>query len=170
MSNLICKISNYKYEIIILLFNLILISIFFYSHGNISTDVGREALIPQAILNGEVLYKDILNIYGPTSYFINAIFYKIFSVKLETLYFAGSLTAIIFSFFIFKVSTFFLSKKISLIVSCFIIVSCCYNSGLYNFIFPYSFAVIYGLTSYVLAVYFLIKYIDRLKDKFIFLS
>ena len=36
------------------------------------SDIGRELYIPQQILNGEVLYKDIFNVYPPLSYLLNA--------------------------------------------------------------------------------------------------
>ena len=164
------KFVKDPFLIFILLINLCLIAIFFYSHGNISTDIGREALIPQAILNGEVLYKDILNIYGPASYYINAIMYKICEIRLETLYVAGSICSLIFTVFFYSLCEKFFDKGISALLTLLVSTSCLYNSGLYNFIMPYSFAAIYGLTGYLLSTFFTIKYIEDNDKKHLYLS
>ena len=37
------------------------------------SDIGRELYIVQQMLNGEVLYKDIFNVYAPLGYQINAL-------------------------------------------------------------------------------------------------
>jgi len=49
---------------------------FFWLHQGILTiDTGRELYIPSRILSGELLYKDILNIYGALAYQINALLF-----------------------------------------------------------------------------------------------
>ena len=60
--------------------------------GNLFVDCGREAYIPMQILKGEVLYKDIFNIYAPLSYLFNAFLFKLFGENLQVLYFAGFIT------------------------------------------------------------------------------
>lgn len=164
------KLKNNIYEISIITFATICCIVFFYCHGNISTDVGREVMMPLSILNGEVLYKDILNIYAPASYYINAIFMLIFGAKLESLYIAGSLCSIIFLLTFFKLSEKFFNKNLSLTLTLFVSLTCVYNSRLYNFILPYSYAVIYGLTAYTISLYFLLEYQDKKDAKNLYLS
>lgn len=105
------KIKSYfkthETEITLFVFSLAMTVFYFYSHGNISTDTGREAMIPMAILNGQVLYKDILNIYAPLGFYINAIFMAIFGIRLESLYIGGAISAIISLIMLYKISVSF---------------------------------------------------------------
>ena len=64
-------------------------------------DVGREAYIPWQMLKGQLLYKDIFNVYGALGYQINAILYYIFGVHLNTLYFAGFFNSLIILYSVF---------------------------------------------------------------------
>ena len=81
--------------------------IFWGTQGLFSIDTGREFYIPQQMLNGEVLYKDIFNIYGALSYQINAILFAIFGTKITTLYSTG-----LFNSFIIIIILYFLLKNI----------------------------------------------------------
>ena len=65
--------------------------IFCGHYGNILSDIGREIYYPERILSGDILYKDIFDIYGPFAYLYNALLYKIFSPNLAVLYFSGIL-------------------------------------------------------------------------------
>lgn len=70
--------------------------IFFTGHYNgILIDFGREVYYPERLLEGKILYKDLFNIYGPLSYQINAVLYKIFGAKLSTLYAAGAVCSLL---------------------------------------------------------------------------
>ncbi|MGN0015641.1 MAG: glycosyltransferase family 39 protein [Candidatus Gastranaerophilaceae bacterium] len=140
---------------------------FFYCHGNISTDTGRELMIPYEILNGKILYKDILNIYAPLAYYINAFIYKLFGIKAESLYIGGAISSLIYLFVLNKISEYFLSKKVSFFITLFVALSCIYNSRLFNFILPYSYSMTYGLTFYICATYFIIKSIKTENQKFL---
>ncbi len=102
-----------KYKGIIL--PLILIFIFFTGvnlswgkWGHVIYDCFREAVLPQAILDGKVLYRDITNLYPPLGYYFNALLYLIFGNSLNTLYWAG----IINSFLILSI-IYFVVKKYS---------------------------------------------------------
>jgi len=81
-------ILNYKPKIIhifVILFLLnLLIFTFFYGKTSLFSDVSRELYIPIAMNNGEVLYKDIFNVYAPLGYQINEIIIKLFSDKINT--------------------------------------------------------------------------------------
>jgi len=69
---------------------LLLAIIATYAHqGHLIIDCGREVYYPTQILLGKVLYKDILNIYGPFSYMFNALLFKIFGINLNVLYISG---------------------------------------------------------------------------------
>ena len=152
--------SEYIYEYIILIVSIVFCVCFFNNHCNLITDFGREVLIPVEILNGQVLYKDILNIYGPLSYYINALAVFLFGKNLNTFFITGSLNCIIFSLLIYKIGTKFFDKKLSLFSSLLISVYCMYGFGLYDFQHPYTYAVTYGLTFGTASVFYFIKYFE----------
>ena len=84
-------------------FNIVLITVFiivtsFFVSNHLQflyADRGRELLIPEEMLNGKILYKDITMIYFPLAYYINAFIYKLIGVNVNS--FAATQT--IFCFF-----------------------------------------------------------------------
>ncbi len=49
-------------------------------------DFGRELYIPWVLSQGKVLYKDInMFFYGPFSYYVNALLFKIFGIHINTI-------------------------------------------------------------------------------------
>lgn len=154
--------------ITLIVLSLILSTIFFYSHGNISTDTGREAVIPLALLNGEIMYKDILNIYAPLSYYINSIFMTIFGIKLESLYFGGVITTLISTILLYKISQKSINRVTSFFLTLFVAVTCFYNSSLFNFIMPYSYAVTYAICFTFATTYYLLKFTEQKENKYIY--
>ncbi len=132
-------------------------------YGNILTDFGREMLFPKAILDGKVLYKDILGIYFPLAYQINALGYKFFGINLSVLEFLGLINTFIFSISLYLLSKEFLKSSFSLLFSITITVCAAFNGSLFNLLLPYSSSMSYGATAYVISVLFLIKYIKQNK-------
>ena len=68
-----------KYKSIILPLILLLIfavctALTWGKWGHIIYDCFREAVVPQALLDGKVLYRDITNLYPPLAYQFNALF------------------------------------------------------------------------------------------------
>jgi hypothetical protein len=133
-------------------------------------DVGREILIPQAMLEGKVLYRDILNLYGPLAYEINALLFLIFGVKLNTLYAAGAMCSLIFIYSIYAIAREFTSQALSTTLTATIIAMGMFNPSLHNFLLPYTFAVTYGICAYVISTLCLIKYIKTQKPVFAILA
>lgn len=170
MTNIKNHFKNNIYVITLIVFSVILSSLFFYSHGNISTDSGREAMVPFAILNGEILYKDILNIYAPLSYYINTVLMAILGVRLESLYVGGVLTSIISAVILYKIAERFIDKKIAFYLTLFIATTCFYNSSLFNCIMPYAYAVTYALCFTFCSLFFMLKFLENNDNKFLYFS
>ena len=142
----------------------------YLSQGLLSIDTGREFYIPQQMLNGEVLYKNIFNIYGALSYQINAILFAIFGVKITTLYWAGIQNSLVIVITVYLLGKEFLKKELSAFVSLTIILSLVVSPFLYNSNLPYAYAISYALSSFLLSVLFLIKYIKTENNKMAYLS
>ncbi len=160
-------IKKHHQEITLIVLFLGINFMFFYSHGNISTDIGREAMIPMALLNGEIMYKDILNIYAPLAYYINACIMAALGIKLESLYIGGIISSFISLFMLLKIAKKFLEKRIAELLIIFIAITCFYNSTLFNFIMPYAFSVTYALCFIFSAIYLLILYTENKNDKYL---
>ena len=140
-------------------FNIILLLIFILGYGrfgNVIVDSFREAYIPAQMLQGQVLYKNIFNIYAPLSYIINAVLFSIFGTKLWVLYAAGLAATIGIVNLTFKIAEKFLDKSISLSIVLFLISASVLSPNVFNFIFPYSYGMLYGLLFILASIYFVL--------------
>lgn len=127
-------------------------------------DVGREAYIPWQMLKGQLLYKDIFNVYGPLGYQINAILYAIFGIHLNTLYFAGYINTLIILFSVFFISKIFVKNDIALTITCVVLFVCAFSQNFFSFIFTYSYNAIYALSGFLLSLLFALKFIKNNKN------
>ena len=157
-------LNENKYLLLLWVFCIAGLVIFCGHYSNILIDFGREVYYPEQILEGKVLYKDLFNIYGPLSYQINAVLYKIFGAKLSTLYGAGWVSSILAVSGIYIIAQKFLSKFLSFCIGFFTISVCVATTCIFNFHFPYSWAVLYGLISFLFSLYFLLKNNDDKKS------
>ena len=151
---------GYIYSVI--LFAIIII-LFISTYGNIynaHSDIGREFYIPSQMLKGQVLYKDIFNIFPPLGYFINAFFLKIFGDNVNTFYFIGLVLSIFILVPLYKLTKKYCDSLTAFLVTLTIVITCMFYPSLSNWITPYSYSVLYSLASIVWAIYFLDKYID----------
>jgi hypothetical protein len=64
----------------------------------------------------------------------------------------------------------FLSKFLSFAIGFFTIAIGVTSTSIFNFHFPYSWAVMYGLTAFLYSLYFLLKYWDEKNTKNLYLS
>ena len=147
----------------LILFNIIILLTFIigYGHfGDIMVDSFREAYIPSEVIKGQVLYKNIFTIYAPFSYLFNALLFKIFGVHLSVLYFAGLFATFGILNFVFSIANRFMNKTYSLSIVLFIISVSVLSPNVFNFYFPYSYGILYGILFILASIYF------ALKDKF----
>lgn len=165
-----CNMKIDKYLVFLWLI-CILGLIFFVGHfSGILIDFGREVYYPEQMLNGKVLYKDLFNIYGPFAYQINAILYKIFGTKLSALYGAGIVCSLLTVSGIYLIAKKFLSGFSSFSIGIFSIVIGVTTTSIFNFHFPYSWAMLYGLVAFLYSLLFLIKFQEDNKVKNLYFS
>lgn len=149
-----------KKNLQILLLNLLVLLCFILGYGrfgDIIINSFREAYIPEQILKGQVLYKDIFTIYAPFAYLFNAFLFKIFGVSLNTLYCAGLFVSLGITNLIYLISKEFFSKNSACIVVFFFICTSILSPNIYNCFFPYSYGMLYGLLFILAGVLFAIK-------------
>jgi len=156
-----------KYIIILWIFCIAGLIIFVGHYSGILIDFGREVYYPEQILNGKVLFKDLFNIYGPLSYQINALLFKIFKINLTTLYITGSLCAIVIVSLVYKIANRFLSKFLSFAVAFYTTAIGIWTTSIFNFHFPYSWALLYGLIAFLSSLYLLLKFDETKASKYL---
>lgn len=159
-----------KYLILLLAILIAAVIPTYAHHGHLLIDCGREVYYPTQILLGKVLYKDILNIYGPFSYFFNAILFKLFGINLNVLYIAGCMSTALIAGLIYLIAKRFLSPFLSFSIAVFTIFIGVLTHYVSNFIFPYSYAMLYGLAAFLLSVLFLLKYEENKNNSNLYLS
>lgn len=157
--------KEYKNLIIIFVVFVITALIFQNKTFTLYIDFGREAFFPKSILDGEILYKDIFNVFGPFSYLWNALMYKIFGIKLSTLYLAGCLNALSIVFAFYYILRNFFDEKLSLILNLFAIEFCIFTTSLMNFVTPYSYAIVYGFNFFLISICFYLAFLNGKREK-----
>lgn len=151
--------SNLKYILPLFFLSVLVFGLTYAHQGNIVIDCGREVFYPKRILEGAVLYKDLFNIYGPFAYLYNAFLFKIFGINLNVLYISGILTATGIISFVFLISRLFFDKLLSTSITVLTLILGCFSFYIFNYIFPYSFSMTYGLLAVLASVYFLLLFV-----------
>ncbi len=139
--------------------------------GDPVVDCGREAYIPFAMADlGKVLFKDIVCIYGPVPYYINALVVKLFGASFGVMQAIGAFFAYMFLFLFYSFSKRFFGAAPAFFMSFLVLVSCVFSVHIFNYIFPYSYAMLYALVFSLLALFFIFKYSDTKKAEFLYLT
>ena len=172
MKEIIKKLQDKNiFEIIFILLMIFICSKIYDFHiVNIMCDRGRELFIPEAIADGKVPYRDILLLYFPLGYYLNALFMLIGKVSLNSLFWAGVINCTIFAILFFELSKEFISKKMSLIFTAATISVCMFSHSLFSYIFPYSYSMVYGLTAYLAATLLLVKFAKTNNEKLLYFA
>ena len=163
-----------KFDIInifLILFLLVVGFIFTYGHiTSIYSDIGREFYIPWQMNEGNILYKDIFNVYFPLGYQLNAFLLKIFSNKLSVFYFAGFVVSYLSLIAIYFISKHFTNRLCSLLAVFLVIVSCVFYQSISNYIVTYSYSLLYAMCAFLWSFLMLILYLKNEKFKYFLLS
>lgn len=147
-----------KRSISVLLIVYTLISVINFRHNgyDFRSDYGREVYISQQVAQGKVLYKDIINIFGPLSYQFNAAVFIIFGQNLIMLEIITIINGFITVILFYKISRYLNPPGTSLVFSLFYLLL---YIGVGNFyVSPYSFAITYATTVIYASVLCLLSY------------
>ncbi len=178
------KSINFKPEYLLII-TILLAFTASYFQLNPAIDTGRELYIPLRMLNGEVLYRDIVTIYGPLAYQLNALLYLVFGISLTPLRIAGvfNSTLIIWLFMLIcgeifprknqsknKTRNIFLGEKGHWEFAAIpLIIGVC-SLGTFNYTIPYAFSMTYGLSAFLASVLFFVKFARENEAKFAYLA
>jgi len=126
--------------------------------GDLRIDCGREVYVPAAILNGKMLYRDLWYPYGPLVPYGQAALFRLFGVHLNVLYLCGLSLTISFAMLLYALGRRFLPPAGAFLVAfCFLVQG--FGPGIFNYIFPYSYAAMMGALLGLACLYFLVRHI-----------
>ena len=165
------SLKNYQMLLIIFILNFLLFYVF-RGGAMVFSDSSRELYIPMAMNDGYVLYKDIFNVYAPLGYQLNAFLLNIFGENLETFYITGFINSTLILFGLFYILKLFIKQGSLLILSILflVITMCIYAVSQTNYIFPYSYSLVYALCSFIWSLTALLYFIKENKNILLYLS
>lgn len=149
-------IKNHWQIILPQILTILVFIIFAGKFGDSVVDSYRELYIPQQMLQGKALYKDIFVIYPPFAYIINAFVLKIFG-NINSLIFTGLFATLGILFYTYKNAEIFLKKPYPLGICLFIISSLVLSPNVFNSFLPYSFGILYGILFTLISINFALK-------------
>lgn len=165
------RLEKYKPLLIIIILFLINLVLFNNKMINLHTDFGREILFSKMVSQGALLYRDIFNTFVcPFSYLFNGFVLRFAPLNISTFYVSGAVNAAVILGCVYLISRKFLNNTFSCVLTVFVMYYCCFYAGLMNFLTPYSYGIVYGLSACLLSVMFFINYLTTDKKKFLYLS
>ena len=112
--------------------------------GNLTIDSGHEMYIPSLLAQGKVLYRDVWFPYGPgCSPYFNSYLFRLFGVKLNVVYWAGSLSALGSAILLYLVGMRLSLWHVGWTAGAILLLQG-FSPSLFCFPLPYSFSTVYG--------------------------
>ncbi len=111
--------------------------------GNLSIDSGRELYVAAMLARGKMLYRDVWYLYHPGAPYFNSFLFRIFGVRAEVFYIAGSLAALGSASFLYLTGMRLSARLAGWTAACALILEA-FARQLFCFPLPYSFASVYG--------------------------
>lgn len=165
--------KNIIYTMFILFLFIIICFLSYGKNGGFIYDTFREALLPEQILNGKMLYKDIFCLYPPLAYYLNAFLFKLFGSSLKVLYIAGITNTFVILLCIYKITDEISKKRtvfITLLTVLLIFVLRMREPDCGNWLMPYSFSLIYAFSCCLISLTAYILFFKYKKLKYLYLS
>jgi hypothetical protein len=124
--------------------------------GDLSIDSGREMYVPAVLAQGKMLYRDVWFLYTPAAPYLNSFLFRLFGLRLEVLYWAGSLAALGCAVLLFVVGKRLSSWWIGWTVGAVVLLQS-FHAWHFCFPLPYSFSSVYGCLTACLFLWFVVR-------------
>ena len=114
-------------------------------------DLGREVEIPARLADGQVLYRDIITLYGPLSYYVGALALRLFGHHLEVFYSLSLLLSLAATLLFYYLAKRLMDAAWAALCSLCFLIYCAVGPGLFNFNVPYCYGSVYAIVLCLLA-------------------
>ncbi len=163
---------NIIYLFLILIFTLLFFNCYKYYIYSPYSDIGREFYIAAQMHDSALLYKDLLNVYAPLGYQLNSFAVSLFGDGINTFVHIGLFISLLCLLAIFLITELFTNKHMAFALTVMLLPVCAFFPSISNWITPYSYSIMYALTGFLWALYFLIEYLkdEKPNNKLIILS
>lgn len=111
--------------------------------GNLSIDCGRELYVAAMLARGKMLYRDVWYLYHPGAPYFNSFLFRVFGIRVEVFYIAGSIAALGSACFLYLTGIRLSVRLAGWTAACALILEA-FARQLFCFPLPYSFASVYG--------------------------
>ncbi|MDZ8055085.1 MAG: hypothetical protein RMX68_005250 [Aulosira sp. ZfuVER01] len=133
-------------------------------------DVGREIEIPARIVDGQLLYRDVVSFYGPLAYYANALALRLFGHHLEVFYAVGLVLALLATLLFYRLAKRLTNTHWAALSTIWMLIDCAIGPGPFHFILPYSHGAVYAIVLCLLAINFLDCYCCTGKIRWLLLA
>lgn len=125
------------------------------------TDSGRDLYIPEHLLAGKKLYRDLFYEYPPVGPYLLAAICAIFGSSLVTYTWIGIVTAALITAVLYELVRMTSSRLGAIATALFFVALHITNKTAFgsNFIFPYSYALAFGLLFILCAALFAVRFV-----------
>ncbi len=111
--------------------------------GSLTIDSGHEMYVPWLLAEGKQLYRDTFYSFGPVAPYLTSYLYRLFGVRLEVLYWAGSISALASAVFLYLTGRRLGSHFVGWTAGAVLLTEA-FQPSLFSFPLPYTFAAVYG--------------------------
>ena len=111
--------------------------------GNLTIDSGHELYIPALLARGKTLYRDVWFMYGPAAPYFTSYLFRLFGVKLNVLYWAGSISALGSAILLYLIGL-QLGARVAGWTAGALVLMEAFQPSLFCFPLPYTSAAVYG--------------------------
>ena len=124
--------------------------------GNLTIDSGREMYVPAVLSEGKMLYRDVWYLYGPAAPYLNSFLFRLFGMRLNVLYWAGSLSALGSAVFLYLTGMRLSSWVVGWTAGAVVLLQA-FQPSLFSFPLPYSFSSVYACLIACLFLWLIIR-------------
>ena len=125
----------------------------FFGVTQIDTDVGRDFVVADLMLQGQVLYRDIEYWFGPFGPALHYQLFRIFGPSLNVLFSAGVVASLVIVFLSYGVGRRVVGTWPACIAALIVLTHGVFGGSILNYATPYTYAATYGLLFALLALY-----------------
>lgn len=162
-------LKNHKSDLlsisIILIFFFIMLAISWGKLGSIVVDCFRNAYVPSELLKGNLLYRDIFHYYCPLVPYLHMGLFKIAGVHLNVLYTIGATLSFLMLGGFYYLARQLLPVWMAFALLVFFLARLIFFSGIFQFIFPYSYEALYGSFFILLTMISIVLYLKPFATK-----